>query len=93
MNTNEINPDTAVLNGELPAVHCQYCERPFDAERSCAFHVGEAHADRWTESERIAYEEAREAEEEDLWIYHMKIVVGLGVMYAVVVLLYMIILG
>lgn len=94
MRTETLEPDTEVLtDDEPPAVHCPYCEQPFDSERSCALHVGEVHPDELSDIEKDAYEEAVAAEEDDLWTYHIKIVVGLGVTYAAVVLIYMIILG
>ena len=93
MSSSFVNPETAVRDDESPEATCRYCGRPFDTERSCSLHVGEAHADEWTEQEQIAYEDAVAAEEDELWLYHIKIVAALGVTYAVIVLVYMVVLG
>ena len=93
MNPPRINPETATLDDDSPAASCPYCDRPFDSERSCALHVGEDHSDEWTADEKIAYEEATAAEENDLWIYHMKVIIALGVIHAVIILAYLIVLG
>lgn len=93
MTPSFLNPETAVLDDEPPAARCQYCNRPFDSDRSCALHIGEAHSHEWTKDEQLAYENAMEAEEDELWLYHMKIVVALGVTYAITVLIYMVVLG
>lgn len=93
MNPLHIDPETSVPDDESPVARCPYCERPFGAERSCALHLGEVHPDEVTASEEDAYREAMTAEADDLWVYHMIVVVSLAVIYAVVVLLYMIVLG
>lgn len=93
MTSGVLTPETAVLDHKPPQARCQYCHRPFDTARSCALHIGEVHSNEWTEDEQLAYEDAVAAEEDELWMYHMKIVVGLGVTYAIIVLIYMIVLG
>ena len=82
----------AVRPDDAPAVpRCPYCERPFDADRSRDLHVGEDHRDEWTDAEATAYDEAVEAEEAELWAYHVTVVVALSVTYTVVVLAYMVV--
>ncbi|RBI59733.1 hypothetical protein DMJ13_21645 [halophilic archaeon] len=93
MKSPHINPQTAVPDDETPAARCPYCERPFEAEQSCALHLGEVHPNEVTADEEVAYEEATTAEADDLWVYHMKVVVSLAVIYAMIVLIYMIVLG
>lgn len=88
-----ITPDTAVPPGESPAARCPYCDRPFRRERSRALHVGEDHPDERTEADDDAYERAREEEEESLFYFHMKVILAIGGLHAVIVLLYMIAFG
>lgn len=76
-----------------PVAECPYCERPFATSRARALHVGEAHTDRCTEEERAAYREADEAEVDDLFVYHMKAVITIGLTWAAFVLLYMVAIG
>lgn len=86
------DPDTDVPAGETP-VRCPYCERPFDGERARDLHVGGRHASEATEAELAAYEDAAESERDELFFYHVKVVVALGVIYSVVVIVYMAALG
>ena len=78
---------------EDPAATCQYCGRPFDSDRARDLHVGEIHAEEATETEMAAHEAASEAERDELFFYHVKVVVALGVIYSLVVILYMAALG
>jgi len=84
-------PDVSVPAGEAPAGTCPYCERPFRTDHALDLHVGEHHDP--TEAERERYEAALETERDDLWFFHAKAVVGLGVTYAATVILYMAVLG
>jgi hypothetical protein len=83
--------DTAVPDGEEPAATCPHCECPFRSEHARDLHVGERHDPAPGERER--YEAALEAERDDLWLFHAKAVVALGVTYAATVILYMVVLG
>ncbi|WP_276257326.1 DUF7410 domain-containing protein [Haloglomus litoreum] len=85
-------PETTVPPGEEPAV-CPYCDRPFRRGEGLALHVGERHAEVQSEAERAAFESAREAEGDELFMYHLRVIAALGVLYAVLVLLYMIVLA
>lgn len=87
------SPDTAVPPEESPADRCPYCDRPFRSERACALHVGEAHPDECTPGDEEAHEHAREEESEELFTYHMKVFVVLGVVQIVLVVLYLIAFG
>lgn len=90
--SDEYPPETAVPPGEEPEV-CPYCERPFRTAEGLALHVGERHPEVQTEAERAAHESAREAEGDELFMYHLRVIAALGVLYAVLVLLYMIVLA
>ena len=86
-------PEIDIPRDETPVAQCQYCGRPFQSERACALHLGEVHAAECTVEEKTAYEEATEAERDDLFYFHMKVVVALGSVYGITVLVYMIALG
>jgi hypothetical protein len=88
-----LDPDIDVPHGEAPAARCPYCDRPFDAERARDLHVGSVHEAEATGAESEAYEEAMDAERDELFFYHVKVVVALGVIYAVLVVVYMAALG
>jgi hypothetical protein len=86
-------PETEVPAGETPAATCPHCERPFHSERARDLHVGEHHDEDASDAERTAYDAAREDERDDLWVFHAKVVVSLGVIYSSTVLIYMVVLG
>ncbi|WP_254537715.1 DUF7410 domain-containing protein [Halomarina litorea] len=90
--SHHVTPETAVDAGEAP-VRCPYCERPFRVERTLWLHVGERHVAACTADEREAYEAAREDEEDDLFVFHLKVVAALTVLYASFVVLYMVVLA
>jgi len=69
--------DFDVPAGEEPAARCPYCERPFEVERFCALHVGEAHLAEASEAEIDRYEEAVDAEDDDLFVFHLKVVAAI----------------
>ena len=75
---------------ETPAARCAYCDRPFRTERAWALHVGEAHPGRCTDAEGDAYDEAASDEADELFGFHMKVFVAIGVVHTVVVLAYMV---
>jgi hypothetical protein len=77
-----VDPESAVPAGERPAATCPYCGRPFARERHGTLHVVDAHPDRATAAERAAYEAAHEAESDDLFVYHLKVLFALGALYA-----------
>jgi hypothetical protein len=86
-------PETAVPEGETPAATCPYCDRPFPESALRDLHVGQRHPERCTGAERAAYEDARDAEDDTLFMYHLRVIGALGVTYAVLVLVYMIVLA
>jgi len=80
------------LDGVDEVYRCPRCDRPFRRERQRDLHLGEAHED-LSEAEQDAYEAASEAESDELFFFHLKIVVALGVLYSSTVLLYTAIIG
>lgn len=84
--------ETAVPDGETPAARCERCDRPFTSERALHLHRGEVHDD-LTAEEAEAYAAASEAERDDLFFFHIQVVVVLGVLYALGVVVYMVVLG
>lgn len=76
-----------------PVAECPYCGRPFETGRARALHVGEDHPEVCTDEEQAAYEEADAAERDELFVYHMKAVVIIGLSWAAFVLLYMVAIG
>lgn len=89
----EITTTDTEVPEDREAIDCPYCGRPFADARSRHLHVGEEHPEECTEKEREAYEDADEAEKEDLFVYHLKAVVIIGVLWAAFVILYMVALG
>ncbi|WP_246045808.1 metallophosphoesterase [Halorussus ruber] len=81
-------PEVRVPDGETPP-RCPYCARPFRTERLRALHLGDVHAEESTDDQRVAYDEAREAEREDLFLFHLKVVAALVAIYALLLLAYM----
>lgn len=85
--------DTAVPDDETPAATCPYCERPFRTERSRDLHVGKSHTEQCSTAEQDAYEAADEAEHDELFVFHMKVVIALGLLYSIGVIVYMVVLS
>jgi hypothetical protein len=81
-----------VPEGETPAGRCDRCGRPFRTEQALALHRGEVHDD-LDATEAAAYEAAREQERDELFFFHIRTVVVLGVLYAISVVVYMAVLG
>ncbi|WP_049902185.1 DUF7410 domain-containing protein [Halococcus agarilyticus] len=86
-------PDTAIPDAETPVAQCPYCSRPFRTERACTLHLGDSHHEKWTDDERAAYGAAVDDEADDLFVFHLKVVGALSLLYAGYVLAYMIVLG
>lgn len=85
-------PGLEVAPDERVATRCPYCGRPFPRERLRTLHVGEAHPERYSEAEREAYETARDEESGELFVYHVKVVFALSIIYTLFVLAYMVVL-
>jgi hypothetical protein len=84
------DPATAVPPEEHPPT-CPHCEQPFRSAHARDLHVGEHHDP--TAEERERYEAALEEERDELWLFHARAVIGLGVTYTATVILYMVVLG
>lgn len=92
--TDAITPDFDVPpDADTTAARCPYCERPFPETAARDLHVGEVHAEECTAAERDAHEAASDAERDDLFYFHLRVVAALGVLYGLVVVLYMVALG
>lgn len=83
--------DTDVPPEESPE-RCPYCDRPLRSERLLALHVGEAHPDH-TETEAAAYAEAREDEDDELFVYHMKVITAIVLLFFAVTYTYVFVLA
>ncbi|WP_135854246.1 DUF7410 domain-containing protein [Halorussus salinus] len=88
MSTAVADAEVRVPDDEEPP-RCPHCQRPFRTDQLRALHVGEFHAADCTDDQREAYDEAREAEREELFVYHLKVVAGLVAVYAFFFLTYL----
>lgn len=84
------DPDWDVPAEEAP-VRCPRCDRPFRTEQYRDLHLVEHDLESLSELERTAYEAALDAEDDDLFVFHLKIVAVLSILYTVLVLAYMIV--
>jgi hypothetical protein len=80
----------SVEGEEPPAAVCVHCGRPFRRTRYYHLHLGVDHEGDLDPTERDAYAAAEEAEDEDLFVYHLKVVAALSTTWAVFVLGYMV---
>ena len=76
-----IEIEMAVPPDETPSARCPYCDRPFATEQLCVLHLGDSHQDEWTETEREEYEDAYRSESDALFIYHLKVIGALVVLF------------
>ncbi len=88
--TTRLDPPVSVPGGETPTATCPYCDRPFTSDRARDLHLGEVHDDELDTVQCDAVEMAREAERDDLFLFHIKTVMALGVIYTAMVILYMV---
>ncbi|MCT9096051.1 hypothetical protein [Haloarchaeobius sp. HME9146] len=84
---------TTILEEETVAARCRVCDRPFPSEHLHALHLGERHRDDLTAEEYETYAQAKDEEDDELFLYHLKVIATLGSLYAVIVLVYMIVLS
>jgi hypothetical protein len=92
--TTDATPDSSVdwdVPAEADPVRCPRCGRPFRREQYRDLHLAEHGTESLSELERTAYEAARDAEDDDLFLFHLKIVGALAILYAVLVLAYMVV--
>ena len=90
MTEQPIHPDVRLSDSHKNVQQCPYCDRPFSSDRTHDLHLGEKHAEQLGETERVRYEDASEEEEEEIFIFHIKMVVLIGILWAAVVMLYMV---
>ncbi|WP_217920481.1 hypothetical protein [Halolamina sp. CBA1230] len=90
MTEQPIHPDVRLSDSHESVQQCPYCDRPFTSDRTHDLHLGEKHEERLGETERVQYEEASEEEEEEIFIFHIKMVILIGILWAAVVMLYMV---
>ena len=72
--------DTNVItipDGEVPARRCPFCERPFRDGRFLDLHIGEEHSLKCDEGHLDRYEAAHDAEADDLFVFHLKVVAAI----------------
>lgn len=89
MATTDANVDWDVPPDEEP-VRCPKCGRPFRREQYRDLHLGDHDRESLSPLEREAHRAARDAEDDDLFLFHLKIVGALAILYAVLVLAYMV---
>ena len=75
------SPEIVVPEDEEPPEHCPYCEQPFPTERLLVLHLGEVHGEALTDAQWESYEDAFDAESDELFIYHLKVIGALIVVY------------
>jgi hypothetical protein len=91
--SHHVQPAFEVPDGADPAATCERCGRPFPTTMHHDLHLGEVHGADLTEREHERYEDAVETETDELFVYHLKVIAGLASMYAVLVLVYMVVLS
>lgn len=62
-------------------VRCPYCDRPFETENLQALHLGEAHADVLSPAEEEAVAEARDVEADAMFVFHLKVIGALVLVF------------
>lgn len=66
---------------EAEPARCPYCDRPFRTSQLRTLHIGERHPDRATAEEESAYESARSAESDAMFLFHLKVIAALILIY------------
>lgn len=59
---------------DADAARCPTCGQPFRTEHLRTLHRGEAHPETLSDAEREAYDDALDDEDEQLFIFHIKVV-------------------
>lgn len=73
---------------DAPAHDCPYCEAVIPTDELLTLHVGIEHEDRATEAELEAYEDTFERESNQVFIYHLKVIVMVVAIYFVFLFTY-----
>jgi hypothetical protein len=87
------DPATRVPSGAEPSARCPHCGRPFTTVHLKRLHVGEAHRDAASDVEREEYDAALETERDRLFGYQLRVTIALGVTYALMVVVLMVVFG
>jgi hypothetical protein len=87
------SPETRVPADAEPPARCPHCRRPFPTVHLKRLHVGEVHADEASELEHDEYEAALEEERDRLFGYQLRVTIALGVTYAIMVIVLMVVVG
>lgn len=64
-----------VVDGD--AEYCPHCGQPLADEHLLALHIGEDHPDLMSTEEATAYEAAMEQEDDDLFVFHIKVMAAI----------------
>lgn len=86
-------PAFDVPPGETPVAACPHCGWPFTADRTRHLHEVEVHPELADDEAHERYEAAKDAERDELFYYHARVVGALGGLYSVLVILYMVAFG
>jgi hypothetical protein len=81
-------PETAIPEEGDVVARCSYCDRPFLNQRLHDLHLGEMHPETCTADQLETYRDAVERERDDIYLFHIKAVVTLGVLYTASVIGY-----
>lgn len=66
---------------EDPPARCPHCDRPFVDDDLLALHLGEQHPDDCDDVDRAAYDDAYDDESDALFVYHMKVIAAIVVLF------------
>jgi hypothetical protein len=77
----DTTPAIDVPDNETPSALCSYCERPFSSEHLLDLHLGEEHDDVISEEERERFQAAYDDEGDELFVYHLKIIAALVLLF------------
>lgn len=80
--------DTTDASDAGPPYDCPYCDRRFHRESYLSLHRGQDHPDALTDTERTAFEAAREDEEEELRLFRLQALAALVFIYFGFLLVY-----
>lgn len=86
-------PETRVPPDAEPTARCPHCGRPFTSVHLERLHVGEAHSESASELEHDEYEAALEEERDRLFGYQLRVTIALGVTYAIMVIVLLVVLS
>ncbi len=80
--------ESYVPSGEEGVERCSYCGRPFRDEHIYWLHIGEIHSDECNDEEMERYNEEFSDETDALFNFHMKVIVGVFLVYFIFTMIY-----